>query len=167
MTMNEICEKYSSLIYSLAIRFKKKWNYIPWTVEDLAHESLIHIFEKQHLQKEERGDFSKFVVSYVIFHLLRITKRDRMNLNQKSDRLLEDIEDKSCHFKFGKLSEKAELYLDVISKMPDGLISFLDKQCFNKRGGHKIFRYAVGKYVGLDHEEVNQIKQEMVDQFLI
>ena len=77
------------------------------------------------------------------------------------------FEDGTCYFKFGKLSEKAKLYFDVVSKMPDGLISFLDEQCFNKKGGHKIFRYAVGKYIGMNHEEVNQVKEEMLNQLLI
>ena len=168
MTMEEICENYSGLVFSLAIKFKRKWNYIPWSVEDLAHESLIYIFEKQYLQEEKKGNFRSFVVKHVFLNLLTITKKDRANLIQNNNApSILSKEDTSCQFKFGKLSEKAKLYFDVVSKMPDGLISFLDEQCFNKKGSHKIFRYAVGKYIGMNHKETNQIKQEMVDQFLL
>ena len=169
MTPQEIVDDYGGLVMHLAVKFKKKWNYIPWEINDLFQEGILYLLTNYH-QYQEKIPFGAFVVKGVSWQFIRITKKDRNSVLVKDDNFELAFQENpsTCNFTFVKLSEKAKAYLQLAIEMPDGLILFLDKHCFGKKGKRgKQFKYAIGEYLNMDHEQVKEVRQELLDGFLI
>ena len=161
MSNEEIVNKYGGLVMSLAVQFRRQWNYIPWEVSDLFQEGILNLLSKKDSYKEKESLFSTFTYNITKYHLLTITKKDRIGDFQQTNED-EELFDTTCHFKFGNLSEQAALYLKVVLEMPEGLVSL-----FTSKRGSVPFKYTVGNYLNMNRKEVLKIKEELLDNFLV